>query len=344
MATTSPLLSDIITYVRRLLKQPNAQDISDSTIIDYVNRFYIYDMPSRIQLFQLKTQYTVELQPNIDRYAAPVTYLPNGLVVPTFNSFLTPAFVDGYQIAMQQNNDQFSKLFPNIYQNSFQTVGDGTIGPFPLTIANPPFVRGFRDQNIQYTTNQGGVQTANDGILYSSVWITAQDSSGANLVVQDDGNGNLIGDGTGTFNYLTGNGTVTFSSIIPGTSNINSQVISYTPGRPQAINYFDETFTFRPIPDKPYLFQIDAYLNPAYFLATSDSVPYNWMSEYIARGTTRKILIDYGDQDQLAFQEPYFREQENLVLRRSTRQNENSRTVTIFMGQTTFNPGTFNQI
>jgi hypothetical protein len=338
------MLSDILVYVRRLLKQPNPEDISDDTIINYVNRFYIYDMPSRIQLFQLKTQYSLELEPNVDRYAAPVTYLPGGQAVPTYNSFLTPAFVDGYQIGMQQSTAQFTKLFPNLYQNGFQSVGDGTSGPYTLAVANSPFIRGFRDQNIQNTTIAGGVQTAGVGILSSAVWVTAQDASGNNLVVQDDGDGNLVGDGTGTVNYLTGSISVTFSANIPATSDINSQVIPYTAGRPQALNFFDETFTFRPVPDKPYLFQIDAYLNPAYFLSTTDAMPYNWMTEYIARGTTRKILIDYGDAEQLSFQEPYFREQENLVLRRSTRQNSNVRTATIFMGQTTLNPGTYNQI
>lgn len=339
MSTTSPLLSDIIVYVRRLLKQPNPQDITDETIMDYVNRFYIYDMPSRIQLFQLKTQYTVELQPNVDRYLAPVTYLTGGLAVPTFNSFLMPAYVDGYQISMQQSNEQFNKLYPNIYQNSFQSNGNGTMGAYEFTIANVPIVRGYRDQNIQFSTNSGGVQTAGEGILYSSVWITAQDASGNNLVVQDNGSGTLIGDGSGTVDYLTGDVSVLFNANIPSTSDINSQAITYSPGRPQIVNFTDETFCFRPIPDKPYLFQIDAYLNPAYFLLTSDALSYNWMAEYIARGTARKILIDYGDADQLSFQEPFFREQENLVLRRSTRQNENVRTATLYMNQTSRSPG-----
>src|SRR5258706_15198107 len=111
--SVTPLLSDIIIYVRRILKQPNKQDISDDTIADYVNRFYIYDVPARIQLFDLKTQYSLDLTPNVDQYNAPITYLPGGAVVPTFNSFLTPAFIDGYQIVMQQSHDQWYKLFPN---------------------------------------------------------------------------------------------------------------------------------------------------------------------------------------------------------------------------------------
>lgn len=340
--TTTPLVSDVLVYVRRIIKQPNPEDISDDTILDYFNRFYIYDMPARVQLFDLKTRYQLELEPNVDRYGAPVTILPGGSVVPTYNSFLTPAYIDGYQIVMQQSNDQWNKLFPNVYQNNFQMQGDGTAGAYTFTISNGPLIRGFRDENIQPATT--GILVANEGLLSSSVWVTAQDTNGNNLVLQDDGDGNFIGDGTGTINYLTGAASVTFSGLIPATSNINSQSIAYTSGRPQAMLFYDDTFSFRPVPSMPYLFEIDAYYNPASFLATTNAIPYRWMTEYFARGTARKILQDYGDTEQMALYEPMFREQESLVVRRTTRQNSNARTATIFEGQTSFNAGSFNTL
>lgn len=342
MAEPNPILSDIIIYVRRILKQPNTQDISDATIQDYINRFYIYDMPGRIQLFDLRTRYQVELQPNVDRYAAPVTILPGGTVVPTFNWFSTPGYIDGYMIVWQQSNDQWNKLFPNRYQNSFQQSGTGITGPYSFTIANGPLVRGFRDQNIQ--PGNSGVLVANEGLLQSSVFVTAQDSSGNNLVLQDDGEGLLIGDGSGTVDYITGDVSFSFSGIIPSTSVINSQAIPYTAGRPQAVLYYDDTFAFRPIPDKPYVFECDAEYTPASFLASTNAIPYRWMAEYFARGAAQKILQDYGDVEQLNFYEPIFRQQENLVLRRTTRQNSVVRTSTIYMGQTSYNIGTYNQI
>jgi hypothetical protein len=344
MTTTTPLLSDIITYTRRIIKQPNQQDISDATIQDYVNRFYIFDMPSRIQLFDLKTQFSLELQANVDQYNAPVTYLQAGPVVPTYNSYLTPAYIDGYQIVMQQSHDQWMKLFPNRVLNQFQQNGTGIAGPYNFSLFEPPVIQGHRDLNIQPATNLG--------LLTSSVYITAVDVAGNTLVAQDDPinstTGNLINGITGailgSINYITGTVSVTFGSVIPSTSAINSQSIPYSAGRPQAILFYDNTFTFRPIPDKPYLFQIDAYYNPAAFLATTNAIPYRWMTEYFARGTARKILQDYGDVEQLALYEPYFREQENFVLRRTYRQNSNTRVATIFQGQTSYNPGSYNAI
>lgn len=354
----SSLLSDAIVYVRRIIKQPNPETISDSTIGDYLNRFYVYDMPARIQLFEMKTQYTLELTPNVDQYNAPITYLPGGAVIPTFNSYLTPAYVDGYQIVMQQSHDQWMKLFPNRVYNSYQQNGTGITGPYAFDLYEPPVIQGHRDFNLQppgNTVNPGGLQ---EGLLTSSVYVTAIDVNGNLNTAQDDPesatSGNLIQYDplnpqdspsiVGTVNYLTGAISVTFLYNIPATSAINTQSIPYTAGRPQAMLFFDNTFSFRPIPDKPYLFQIDAYYNPAAFLNTSNAFPYRYMTEYLARGTARKILQDYGDVEQMQLYEPMFREQENFVLRKTYRQVSNTRVATIFQGQTSFNPGSYNAI
>jgi hypothetical protein len=353
---SQPLLTDVIMYVRRILKQPNPQDISNATIGDYLNRFYVYDVPARIQTFELKTQYSLELTANVDQYNAPITYLPGGAVIPTYNSYLTPAYIDGYQIVMQQSHDQWMKLFPNRFLNQYQQNGTGSAGPYTFTVAQLPIVQGHRDQNIQppgNTVNPGGAQ---EGLLTSSVYVTATDVNGNQNVAQDDPQsattGNLIqydpvNPGlapsiVGTVNYVTGAISVTFLYSIPTTSAINYQCIPYSPGRPQAVLLYDNVFSFRPIADKPYLFQIDAYYNPAAFLMTSDAVPYRWMSEYLARGTARKILQDYGDVEQLQLYEPMFREQEAFVLRKTYRQNSNVRVGTIYQGQTSFTPGAYN--
>jgi len=414
MTATSPILADIITYVRRIIKQPNNQDISDATIQDYVNRFYVYDMPARIQLFDLKTQYLLELQPNVDQYNAPITILPGGAVVPTYNIFETPAFIDGYKIVWQQDQESFSRLFPNLMQNNYQQNGSGSSGPYTFTISNGPLVQGHIDQNIQppftlsssitnvtqatqavvtavntfsvgqlvtfagvlgmtqlngntyqvvnanaaaFTINidstaftaytgagTASIVVTSQGLLTSKVYVTAIDSNGTLNIAQDSPlsstsgsliqyDANYIAQVVGSINYLTGLVSVTFLNSIPATSEINSQSIPYSAGRPQAVLFYDNTFTFRPIPSQPFLFQCNAYYTPAAFLATGNSVPYRWMAEYIARGTARKILTDYGDAEQIAFYEPFFREQENFVLRRTTRQNSVTRTSTIYTGQ-----------
>jgi len=358
VSPTQPMVSEVFLYVRRILKQPNPQDISDATLADYLNRFMVYDVPARIQPFEYKTTYTLELTPGVDQYNAPITYLPGGAVVPTYNSYLTPAYIDGYQIVMQQSHDQWMKLFPNRVFNQYQQNGTASAGPYTIPLYEPPVIQGHRDQNIQpagNTINPGGAQ---EGLLTSSVYVTAIDVNGNLNVAQDDPtsatNGNLIQYDplnpsnppsiVGTVNYQTGAITVTFLYVIPTTSAINTQSIPYSAGRPQAVLFYDNTFTFRPVPSQPFLFQIDAYYNPAAFLSTTNAIPYRWMTEYLARGTARKILQDYGDVEQMNLYEPFFREQENFVLRKTYRQNSNTRVATIYQGQTSFTPGAYNGI
>lgn len=319
-ATIPQTLTYIIKYVRRICKTPNTEDVTDETIVDYVNRFYTFDVPERIQLFQLKTQYSFETDPNIDRYQLPIN---------TYNMVETPCFVDGYRIVWQQSTDSFNKLFPNLYNNQQWQLGDGTGGPYSINLASLPVVRGFTDLN---------------GVLDSTVFVTAVDVNGNQLVLQDDGSGSLQGDGTGTVNYITGAISASFTNPIPATSYLHTQSIPYTAGRPQAVLFYDTIFTLRPVPDKAYKVQMDAYYTPAAFLNTVGSVPYSWMAEYIARGAARKILNDFGDAEQSAFYEPMFREQENLVLRRTGRQNSVVRNATIFMGQTSPSTGLYNQL
>ena len=60
------LLSDVITYVRRIIKSPSNAVISDELIIDYINRFWIMDVDARMQLFDLKTKYQFQTTPAVD--------------------------------------------------------------------------------------------------------------------------------------------------------------------------------------------------------------------------------------------------------------------------------------
>lgn len=201
------------------------------------------------------------------------------------------------------------------------------------------------------TTFNAAIPVAN---TFPSVWITSTDSTGANVVVADSGqflttnvnygllmapgkapNGNTALPGvystsSNTINYNTGMITVTFPVNIPAGQNINVQAWYYNPGLPRAILYYNNTLTLRSIPAMQYLVEIDAYLSPAAYLTTAAALQFGYMAEYIARGAARKILSDTGDVEQFQFYEPFFREQETLVWKRSQRQFTASRTQTIY--------------
>jgi hypothetical protein len=384
------LLSDILTYIRRIIKSPSNSVITDNLLIDYVNRFYISEVDARIQLFDLKTKYQFQTSPAVDRYNMPLYSVqtePGNQSIgmyPVYQGFTSPAYINGIQVPLQTQKNSFFNIWPNIVQNmSTVATGDGTanytftlpIGPNSGVPPNPPFngiIRGHVDitgiMALQNTLALGNIDppvvTSATALLSipavpvtsvdAAVFITAIDSTGATRVVSDSGQllsgnvnygllmqpgaaplGNLPLAGgysttLNTINYLTGEINVTFPTSIPTGNNINVQVFYFQSGLPRGILFYNNVLTLRSPPAQSYLVELDAYLSPAAFLATSDAIPFGYMAEYIARGAARKILSDTGDNDQFMFYEPLFREQEILVWKRSQRQITNNRTETIY--------------
>jgi len=189
---------------------------------------------------------------------------------------------------------------------------------------------------------------------YPAVFITSIDSNGNTVVVSDSGQylssdvnkGMLINPGkpptgnqalTGGYSdtsnvidYFSGDVFVNFPVSIPEGNDINVQCYYFNTGLPRSILFYNNVITLRTIPDRSYLVEMDAYLTPAAFLVTENAIPYGYMAEYIALGAARKFFYSTGDQEQLMFYEPIFREQEQLVHVRSERQFTATKTPTIY--------------
>lgn len=374
------LLNDIITYVRRIVKTPSNSSLTDALIIDYINRFWLMDVDARVQLFDLKTKYGFQTTPGIDQYNMPLYSIqtepgPNPQTIasfPVYQGFMTPAYVAGIQVPFYTDRSSFWNLWPNYVQTLAPAgTGDGTVGPYKLQLPFFPALAGHIDINGIITSGAVSdppvVNTLATNIpttsVYSAVYITATDMTGATVVVADSGQflaGNVgygllmkVGQApfgnsalpggysvtSNTVNYATGVLNVEFPLPIAAGSNINVQCYFFEQGIPRAIMYYNNCITIRPPPNIPYLVEMDAYLTPAAFLVTGSAIPFGYMAEYIARGAARKILADTGDVEQFQFYEPLFREQETLVWKRSQRQFTATRTGTIFsdlMGQNNF--------
>jgi len=388
------MLSDVITYVRRIIKSPSNTVITDNLIIDYINRFVLYDIQARIQLFDFKTKYQFQTQPGVDRYNMPLYDVQvepgnqNIAMFPVYQGFLDPVYVNGIQVPFQTDKTTFFNIWPNIVQQSLIVgVGDGSAGPYNLQIPiapinttplNPPvqaILRGHVDiTGIIATANNVDPPidiTLNPAIpstsIYPAVYFTATASDGSNIIVQDSGQfltgdtnfGLLMIPGTAPFgyvssifpsytttlntiNYLTGEANVTFPVGVPAGADISVQCFFFQCGLPRGVLFNNNILTFRSPPDRQYLVELDAYLTPAALLNTANAVPFGYMTEYMALGAARKILLDTGDVEQFQLYEPIFREQEVLVWKRSQRQFTSSRTQTIYsqginQGQSGFN-------
>jgi len=296
------------------------------------------------------------------------TLAPNQTVAmyPVYQGFSPYASVNGVQVPFYTQRTAFNNLWPSYVQSlNPAATGDGTAGPYSITLPFFPAVPGHIDMAgiIAYGSNvdppfvsefQTTIPTTS---VYSAVYFTAVDANGQKVVVADSGqflassgDGDLYGllmtpgnaplgnsaltgvysTTKNTVNYNTGAANVTFPSVIPSGNAIQAQCYFFQQGMPRAISYYNNIITIRPPPDISYLVEMDAYLTPAAFLSTGSAAPFGYMAEYIARGAARKILADTGDVEQFSFYEPLFREQEILVWKRSQRQFTSTRTGTIF--------------
>lgn len=376
------LVSDIITYIRRIIKTPSNASISDNLLIDYINRFWLMDVDARMQLFDLKTTYQFQTQPGVDRYNMPLYDLQiqpgtqRIISFPVYQGFLAPCYINGIEVPLSTQQQSFFNNWPNWTQPLQQVaIGNGSTGPYPIQIPllgtnpnppNPPIngiLRGHIDiagiiaQNPFFNVDPPVTNTFIDTIpttsVNSAVFFTTIDSAGQNQIVCDSGQfldtnincgllmkpgkaplGNVgysaYSETANTINYFTGAAVVNFPFMVPDGAIISAQVGFFQSGLPRQILFYNNTLTLRSPPDRAYNVQLTAYLTPAAFLSSDASVPFAYMSEYIARGAARKILSDTGDIEQFQFYEPLFREQELLVWKRSQRQFTATRTQTIY--------------
>ncbi len=252
------LLSDILTYIRRIIKSPSDAVITDALLIDYVNRFWIMDVDARMQLFDLKTKYSFQTMPGVDQYNMPLytaqleTVNPNQTIgmFPVYQGFLGPAFINGVQVPLQTQKNNFFNIWPNIVQNLIVAQGDGGLTytlkvPILPNFPNPPnpplqgLLRGHIDitgiistgQNIDpplaSTSPFNFIDTIATTSVSPAVYITSIDATGANVVVTDSGeflSGNV------NYGLLMKPGAAPYGNTILGTYDTTHNTINYFTG------------------------------------------------------------------------------------------------------------------
>ena len=323
-------LTQIRTKVRRLTRSPSINQISNAEIDSYVNTFILYDMPEHLKLASLLTTFTFYTSPFIDTYATnttlvddPLYNFKNKYIVPQ-----RPVLIAGYPAMLTQSREQFFNVYPLVNSISSNNVfGDG------VTTTFTGFVGGV----------QGSLINVNRAILRNNVTFSSVDVNNNGLVLKDDGAGNLLTPNTtvtvpaSTINYITGAFSVTFLTAPKSGQPVNSQTVAYVPSRPQAVLFFEDEFTVRPVPDQPYRVDIDVYRRPTELLATTDSPELAEWWQYIAYGASKKVFEDRADPDSVQLIMAEFKTQESLCRRRTIVQQTLERTSTIYTEQTGLN-------
>lgn len=252
------LLSDVITYVRRIIKNPSGTTITDNLIVDYINRFWTQDVDARMQLFDLKTNYTFQTIPGVCDYNMPVYQIQSSSLqstvsyYPVYQGFMMPAYVNGIQIPFYTERSAFWNLWPNYVQYlNPSAVGDGTAGPYVISLPQAPAIPGHLDVTgviaassltgtlsdpIFGTTiprQNNGDGTFTNIIPYSSFYpgvkFTATDESGNNMTVQDSGI------------FLSGNNSSQLYGLLMTQDTANNSYASPNPYSYQVYNNYSKT-------------------------------------------------------------------------------------------------------
>lgn len=309
-APADSTLQAIYTKIRQLTRSPSEAVLRTQDIDQQINTFILYDFPENLRLFSLKTTFSFFTQPNIDSYgSSPDPSNPLHEFFQTYISLEPPVYIAGYEASYTQSRSEFYRIFPFVNSiASTQISGTGNIQSYSGTLSAIP-------------------------VLRNQVTFTAKDANNNGLVLSDDGNGNLTspdGTSTGTINYLTGAFTLNWTTAVAAGQPIISETYPYAAGRPTMMLFYDNIFTFRPVPNIAYKVTIDAYVRPTQLLATNESPYLQQWWQYIAYGAAKKIFENRMDLDSVALIMPEFNKQERLVLRTTLVQQANQRVPTIY--------------
>lgn len=174
------------------------------------------DVDARMQLFDLKTTYSFQTIPGVDRYNMPLydvqteTTTPNQTIAsfPVYQGFLGPAYINGVKVQFYTQKDLFFNAWPNIVQYMTSVaIGNNTSGPYQITFPiqpnnsnpiNPPLqalLRGHVDITGIIATGANNDPyfgpTINTSIpttsTFPAVYLTSSDANNNSLVVADSG-------------------------------------------------------------------------------------------------------------------------------------------------------------
>jgi len=333
--TVPSTLLDIRNKVRRITGRPSTAQITDDEIDNYINTFYVYDLPEHLRLQNLRVNYQFLTEANIQAYDFPVEF---------YLDIMPPVYVAGFKCVMSQSRDNFYRLNSNTQRIENVASGTGIAGPYTFTLSGTPITRGYK-RNPPGAFNTTVITQVKD-INYSVV-ITGF-SGGASVSLVDDGLGNLRDptDTTamaarGSINYLSGAVTATFISAIDAGTDITAEYIAYVAGKPTSVLFFQDQIICFPIPDKAYTISFEAYQYPTALISAVPQ-PSPQLKEWwqlLAYGAADKIFSDNADMDNMAKFRPLLDEQMRLVQRRTLVQQANERTSTIFADNQPFNGG-----
>lgn len=289
-------LAQIISKVRALTGTPSVDQLTNAQITDYINTYYQFTMP-----FELKEQ--INLQPyNFNTFANIDVYS----VSAAFQTDEPMAYANGFPLIFYQDRDVFFQDWPQQYTQDQVATGTGVVTAYSGTTQAFPIIQGtftITDQ-IQVAFDKS------DGIIYQT--IASVDTA------------------VGTINYVTGAFTVTFNAVSATTTTISDNYQAYQPARPQGVLFYNNQFTFRPIPDQVYQITMQGFITQVPLNGPAELPLQTEWGQLIAYGASLDIFADRSDLGAYNNFWPIFKRYENVALGRYVEQFENAQSVPRF--------------
>ncbi len=223
--------------------------------------------------------------------------------------------------------DQGNNITQTIATGSGVVTYNGTLGIFPIipgTMTVTDGVEDFVDNGSGILTgDKGGSGTINYTTGVFSVTFNTAVAVGVSIVAtytSDSDLGALSGDGAGTINYLTGAYSVTFDVAPASTAYIYAKYQGYSANRPQGVLFFNNQFTFRPVPDQAYQILMQGFIKPVSLVNPGDTPLQEEWGALIAYGASLEIFSDRGDEESYQSYFNIFKRYENVALGRTIQQ------------------------
>jgi hypothetical protein len=334
-------------------------------IDDYINDFYLYDMPEHFRTLKLRDFFTFFTIPNCGTYNIP-EYI---------YEVYDPIYVDNYQFRYYQYPQEFYQVWPElnfIDQNIFQGDGSTAFFPFNLTqttvqqgtvvIGLTPNINGntavvetFTDKDSPIPLDIPQQQYfVNPGILTSNLYTGPMPPASPGITP-----------GTGTVNYLTGAVTIMYTNAPANGSKGSAHYHPYVASRPRDIMMWQQQLFIRPIPNDTYAVKMMSYVMPTTvmnaatnaqsrpsfqvvgnnngniqaFSGQSGSLPtdlpqFNEWWQLIVYGSVLKIFVEDGEFGEYEKYKVLFDEQLLLAQRKTLRQLAHQRIPTVYSSNT----------
>lgn len=314
-SSPTPNLTNIITKVRKFSASPSVLQVSDQEIIDAINTYYLWNLPSNLKLLSLQKSISVYTTPNVNVYAFDTV---------NYYDIQPPVYIGGYEMQYVQDKQSFYLIWPKVKNKITAASGDGTIGPFTFTISGTPILRSF-GTNEEREVIVSALDTSNNSMALYDIPVDATTGTFAEVGTSTP----IVGT---SINYITGAISVTFPNAVLSGSNINIQYTPYVASRPQTVWFFQNQLTLFPVPDDVYEMVFTVIFRPTAFLAGSPNVEpiiQEWW-ELLAMGAARIILQERLDIGNLEVLDKFYVEQLDNVERRTLTQFGNQRVPTIF--------------